>query len=619
MTRNGFEGIGADTTDKETGFSGKRYGFTVNIGGLAAIGYSTPRSKLSWQTLNLRTLDQQFLLGTGHEEPLGQAVAYNDQFSRTNLWQHQLKGEYLLTQKGMKLEWMGSYSVLDRQKPDNHVFVANYAGDGKNDPSQPVDFSISSAQSYLVDGALRSWSRAGEKNFNWKADLMVPFTFTAGNIVLTNSLKGGYAGWHKDRRFWVVNTSSGYNTGDYQPLTEYFEPSLHPQGMHISLDQFGDDMHKAASLHAGYLMLDNKIGKKWRLAWGVRAEYFNINAANALEDSLFANLNAGNPGGKVFDFSAIKKREPSWNFFPSANLVYTLGKAMNLRLAYSKSIIRPDLRELSYFREYDYELGGEYVSQTPVRSTTLHHYDFRYEWYPAAGEVISLSAFYKKMQYPMEIYKLGANRVYELRNNKSAENKGLEIEMRRSLAFTGIPVVKDLTVYGNFTWLRSKVIPMSLSYTLNQDTGKIIVVVPHEGYGKEEKRPQTGASNYMINAGLYYDTKYISATLSYNYVTNRMYRPETNYWESLFERPMQGLDAQLAVRLLNRKMQVTANLSNLLNSRSLVYTNFYANPEISNGRQAPSTRDLLYQKGTDRLEYESRPGRTYSINITYRF
>lgn len=616
MSRNGYEG---QTPDGElVAFTGNRYGFTTNVGALAGAGYQGNNSKISWQSIYLSTLDQQLVFGTGWHEPVGKAVGYYDLFTQTRLWQHQLKGEHLLDTKGMKLSWAGSYINMDKQKPDNHLFAANYADMDKDSPLEPVDFSITRAMSNIVDGALRTWSRAKEKNLSWNTDLAIPFHFNIGKAGFVNTVRTGYAGWSKQRSFWVVNTSSGYNTGSNQPLSEYFEPSLHPGGKAIELNQFGDDMNKTASLHAGYAMLDHKIANKWRLVWGLRAEYYNMNKVNQLLDSAFSSLNSGRGPSDQFDYSAMKNREPNWNFFPSANLTYSLTPKMNLRLAYAKSIIRPDLRELSFFKEYDFELGGVYQSISPVRSTIMQHYDFRYEWYPAAGEVISVSLFYKKLDYPMEIFKMGANREYELRNSKSAKNKGIEVEIRKSLAFTKIPVVKNITLYGNFTWLDATVVPMSIGYNLANE-GNIIKVESVEQLGDEEKRPQSGASNYMVNAGVYYDIRLLSLNVSYNYVTNRMYRPDLTYRESLFERPLQALDAQVSVNLLKQKMQVKLNAGNLLGSNNLVYRNFFSNPDISNGITPPSTKDLLYQKGEDVIDYEAAPGRTYGLSVSYRF
>lgn len=618
MGRNGYDGMDTATAER-AGFTGRRYGFTSNIGALAGVGYTTSKHKIAWQTIYLRTLDQQFVFGTGSNDPVGAAVGYFDLFTQTRLWQNQLRGEHLLNKKGMKLNWLGSYTLLDRQRPDNHIMNASYAGKGMDSPHQDIDFSISAGQSDLGDGALRSWSRAYEKNYNWNIDFTAPFKFNIKNIAFLNAFKTGYAGWSRDRFFWVFNTGNGYPTGNYQPLTEYFDSTLHT-GPVIRPDEFGDDVHKTARLHAGYAMMDNKIGNKLRLVWGVRAEYYNLNYVNVVLDSLFAHINqsrGGSTGMDKYDYSALLNREPNWNFFPSANITYSLIRNMNLRLAYAKSIIRPDLRESSYFMEYDFELGGIYWSQSPVRSTILHHYDIRYEWYPGPGETVSLSYFYKKMDYPMEIYKQSSNRIYELRNNKAAKNKGIEVEVRKTLAFTKLPVLRNITLYGNFTWLEGVVTPMTINYN-GIDTSNPLKVIPREEIGPDEKRPQSGASNYMVNAALYYDIKPLSFSLSYNYVSNRMFRPSQAYRESLFERPLEALDAQINFHLLKQKMQIRCNVGNLLNSKSLVYWNVYDNQDVLDGKRPPSVKETLYQKG-DAIDYEAKPGRTYSLTVSYRF
>ncbi|PSL29719.1 outer membrane receptor protein involved in Fe transport [Chitinophaga ginsengisoli] len=604
MTRDGFDG----------GFTGKRYGFVTNLGGLVGIGYKSERTRLNLQSIYIRTLDQQLLIGEGeHADPNGHLLGYYDLTTQTSLWQTQLKGEQALGKRGIKLKWLGSYVLLDKQKPDNHQFLATPIEDGKL-PSN--EFNIKSPFSGgISEGALRWWSRAYEKDYNWDLGLSAPFKFGGDKIQTDNTFKVGYSGWSKNRLFYVLNTGSkGFNSQDYPPLSQLFTPE---RGGEIYLSRFTDDFHRTAALHGIYAMLDNKINEKWRLVWGLRAEYFNLNKINSVLDSVFREINGSRGGNNQLDYSALLNREPNWHLFPSANLTYSVNPTMNLRLSYAKSIIRPDLRELSFFREYDFELGGAYESAL-VKSTTVQHFDFRYEWYPGPGEIISASLFYKNFQDPMEIYKQGDIRLYKLKNNKTAKNYGLEIEVRKTLAFTNVPVIKNVTLYGNFTALDSRVTPVDFDYN-KLDPNNPNKVLPTESVRREEKRPQTGASNYMVNAGFYYDIKPVSFSLVYNYVSNRMFRPAQYYSESLFERPIEALDAQLAIRMLKQKMQLRLNVSNLLNSYSIVYRNFYKDPAISNNEKDPSIKDLLYQKGEDRIDYQAKPGRTYSATLTYSF
>jgi len=611
MSRDGFAGQEDTPVADYAGYKGKRYGFTTNVGGLLGVGYRDARNRIGVQTMYLRSLDEQLVIGTGSAANGGIQLGYYDLATQTSLWQNLLKGEHTLGNHGLKFRWVGGFMRLDRQKPDNHQITTPFI---KSDSSSINEYSIQSAYSNAISsGALRWWSRALENNYTWEASLMLPVKV---NIV-DASIKAGYAGWSKDRTFYVLNIGTTFDNhgGYYQPLAQAFTPQ---NSVGFDISRFGDDFHRTASLHAVYGMVDAKIGDRLRLVGGLRAEYYNLNSVNGVLDSLFHYINQSRDPSQKFDYSELKNREPNWNFFPSVNLTYSLTSDMNLRLAYAKSIIRPDLRDLSFFREYDFELGGTYESQL-VRSTMAKHVDFRYEWYPGPGEVMSFSLFYKQFDYSMEIYAdEQSGGLYELRNNKNAKNYGLEVEVRKSLAFTGVPVIRNITLYGNFTSLASYVTPMKVNYN-SIDPSNPLKVTPLEQIGKKEKRPQTGASNYIVNAGVYYDVKPASFGLVYNYISNRMFRPDQAYQYSLFERPLESLDAQLAIRFYKQRGEIRLSVANLLNSVSLVYKNRYDDPAINDNSKAPSTKELLYKSGHDVIDYEAKPGRTFSTTISYKF
>jgi hypothetical protein len=223
----------------------------------------------------------------------------------------------------------------------------------------------------------------------------------------------------------------------------------------------------------------------------------------------------------------------------------------------------------------------------------------------------------------MEIFKEEANRLYTLKNSKSAINKGIEVEIRKSFAFTGLPVLQHLTAYGNFTRLFATVTPMQVNYRYQQEGDRYRQYIV-EISGAEEKRPQAGASNYMGNAGLFYDTKPVAVSLNYNYVSNRTYRMADIYATGLFERPLNALDGQVAVRVLKQKAEIKLNVGNILNGASLIYGNYYSDGNggrltTPKGNAMPTTKDLLYQKGLDYIDFEAKPGRTYSLSFSYHF
>jgi outer membrane receptor protein involved in Fe transport len=126
-------------------------------------------------------------------------------------------------------------------------------------------------------------------------------------------------------------------------------------------------------------------------------------------------------------------------------------------------VVRPDFRETSYFQLYDAYLDA-FISGWNVVSTRIKNYDLRYEWYPGTGEIISVSAFYKDFDKPLELVDMpvsggqGRSRFLRFQNQDRATNKGIEVEFRKSLSFIADKQwLRDLTIFGNGTFTKSKV------------------------------------------------------------------------------------------------------------------------------------------------------------------
>ncbi|WP_127125660.1 TonB-dependent receptor [Pseudoflavitalea rhizosphaerae] len=611
--RNGFDGNMINGNLDSAGLLGKQYGFITNIGALAGAGFSGKKIKLSWQNFYSRVLDQQLLTGTGkHADNARNALSmgFFENMQHSSLFQSQLRGEHAIGSKGIKINWMGSYIDLDRQRPDNHALWGEIQQtSGKRSELQIYNIidakgPTTSSAGDGVTGVLRSWSRVKEKNYAWDASVQVPFTWKQTK----NIFKAGTAGWYKERNFYVIRSGHGASdAGVYPFIGNLFTPEFDHKA---NIASYGDEFRKKVPLYAGYGMFDNRIGSKLRLVWGLRAEFFDMDKVN----DQIREIARQYPDK---DASSLHNREKNWQFFPSANLTYSLTPQMNLRLAFSKSIIRPDLRDLSFFEEYDFELGGMYIGGL-VRSTILHNYDFRYEWYPGPGEVISASLFYKNFKYPMEIYQQAGNRVFELKNNYDSRNYGIELEVRKTLAFTDLPVIRNITLYGNFTYMNARVRQMVETASLNPAGDTIII---KREVKPEEKRPLSGQSNYTYNAGIFYDHKFMGLSLTYNRTTNRVFRPAVAYFDSYFERPIEALDFQVSGYFLQKKLEVRLSVSNLLDSYNVVYQKVLTAEEAEKAikNELPDKNYLFDKNGNDIINLLNKPGRTYSISLNYSF
>lgn len=611
--RNGFDAKMTDGDMDTVGLQGKQYGFSTNIGVLTGAGYSGKKFKLSWQNFYSRVLDQQLLTGTGrHADNSNNALSlgFFDNVQQSALFQTQLKGEHAIGNNGIKVNWMGSFIDLDRQRPDNHALWGEIRSSSSK-RQEPDIYNIifpagptTSSASDGVTGVLRSWSQVKEKNYAWEASVQIPFKWN----ITKNIFKAGTAGWYKNRQFYVLRSGHGASDeGVYPFIGNLFTPEFNHKA---NIATYGDEFSRKVPLYAGYGMFDNRFGSKLRLVWGLRAEYFDMDKVNDQIREIAKRYPDKDP-------TALFSREKKWQFFPSANLTYSLTPQMNFRLAFSKSIIRPDLRDLSFFEEYDFELGGMYIGGL-VRSTILHNYDFRYEWYPGPGEVLSASLFYKYFKYPMEIYQQSGNRIFELKNNYDSKNYGVELEVRKSLAFTDIPIIKDIVLYGNFTYMNAKVRQMVETASLNEASDSIIIKTEIK---PEEKRPLSGQSNYTCNAGAFYDNKFMGVSLTYNRTTNRVFRPTVAYFESYFEKPIEALDCQVSGYFMKRHLEVRLSVSNLLDSYSVIYQKVFTRENIdrATNNDLPNSAYLFDKNGNDIINFLNKPGRTYSITLNYNF
>ena len=134
------------------------------------------------------------------------------------------------------------------------------------------------------------------------------------------------------------------------------------------------------------------------------------------------------------------------DLFPSVNATYKLTDKQQFRLAYGKSVNRPEFRELSTSVYYDFDLGSNVEGDPSLKPSYIHNIDFRYEWYPSNGESVSVALFYKHFDSPIEwTYTVagGTDLVYSNKNAKAANNYGVEVDLRKNLDFIGLP---------NFSW-----------------------------------------------------------------------------------------------------------------------------------------------------------------------
>ncbi|WP_432327970.1 TonB-dependent receptor domain-containing protein [Mucilaginibacter sp. P25] len=142
---------------------------------------------------------------------------------------------------------------------------------------------------------------------------------------------------------------------------------------------------------------------------------------------------------------------------PSGNLTYSLSEKVNLRAAYFRSVNRPEFRELASFRYFDYQTNFIVSGNPDLQRSIIDNADLRFEYYPSGGEIISVSAFYKKFKNPIEQINQG-NDILTYQNALNAKDFGFEAEMRKKLNFIAEgSFLNDVTFYVNASYINAKV------------------------------------------------------------------------------------------------------------------------------------------------------------------
>lgn len=284
------------------------------------------------------------------------------------------------------------------------------------------------------------------------------------------------------------------------------------------------------------------------------------------------------------------------DLFPSLNATYKLNEKQQLRLAYGKSVNRPEFRELSTSVYYDFDLGSDVMGNSGLKAAYIQNVDLRYEWYPDNGEQISVALFYKHFKNPIEwTYTMsgGTDPIYSYINAKGADNYGIEVDIRKNLDFIGM---KNFSLSFNGALIKSKV--QFAAGTNNID------------------RPMQGQSPYLINTGLFYNNteKGWNAAILYNRIGKRIIGVGNRYGSSSegdarnipnsYEMPRNSIDLSASKKFGN--LEIKAAIRDLLAER---YYFKQFEDVVVNGQA----------RTIEEITRSYKPGRSYNLTIGYSF
>lgn len=612
-----------DSTGYAANGPGRSYRFNSTSGAIANIGFQNDRLRLGLKNMYTRVYNDFYneseRLVYGDLSTSLPMIRQQYQLPESmSLRQHKLEVSYQVAPK-YQLDASASVNFIEQRIVDERKLQhrATALLDGKHYFHTPNLYLASSAGvSNNVRSDSRMWTNVDETDYNWASSLTRSFGKSG---VFSTQVKAGYMGWHKHRKasvFRMLPMTAGktlIETPYDVILSEDRIGAGEGQAFYWAENINGPIFDGAMSNHAFYAMADQKLRDKLRLVYGLRAEYYNL--SNRQED--YIKRRFGSIPGYLKLFSTTGEKD--WRLLPSVNLIYSLTPQMNIRASYSRTAIRPDFRETSYFGFYDPELDAN-ISGRQLVSTLVDNIDLRYEWYPGPGEIISVSAFYKYMDKPTELVANSQlSGQYAFQNQHSAVNQGLELEIRKSFGFLpGKKWLQDLFIFGNGTLVKSKVEVMSFPIVEMVDGEEVTISKRLPG----QSRPLLGQSPWILNAGLAYWGESFGATASYSQRGYRTNIPADVPNAVEYEIAPRGLDFQLYLRFFKKAAELKLNAANLLNEWNIYYTNARAyEQDPADGSKWLRVRgnDDYNKQDGDVIKFRSRSGRRFSMSLTYNF
>lgn len=428
-------------------------------------------------------------------------------------------------------------------------------------------------------------TRAKDENITAKFNIGVPYKIGANDGLIKFGAKARF----KDKQY-TVQQNTFANLGGVPNLDQFEGKSLKdeffkgrydlgiPMGINKlityfnanpsqfelqvedkAIDQALEAFTAEEDVVAGYLMGRQQL-KKLMILGGVRYERTKV-SYNSSDVVINENgdLEAIVPvaGSSSYDF-----------VLPQLHLKYELSPLSNLRAALTWSYARPNFSEIIPAQEINREDGVANAGNASLQPVSAINYDLMYERYFGSVGIVSAGLFHKQLDdfiyrrilfnstYPLVGTPIATGiDITQAQNGNSAKISGVELALQRRLNF--IPLLKDFSVYLNYTYTRSNAQIQSRSAS----SGNAQAV-------EEIRLP--GQSESVGNASLAYEGKRFSLRTSMNFNGSFLSEVGGTKESDIYVKKRIQLDASGSVNI-NKRIKFFAEVLNITNQPLEVY------------------------------------------------
>lgn len=266
---------------------------------------------------------------------------------------------------------------------------------------------------------------------------------------------------------------------------------------------------------------------------------------------------------------------------PAATLTWKFGagRAQQVRVSASKTIARPQFRELIGQAFYDPESNRTFRGNPLLSDSRFLNAEARYEWYFAPEQRFSVAGFYKRIDDPIEVHTSFSDNtpISSFANAPQARLYGAELELQKHFALSGLDESQG-GLLNQFMAARRVVFTGSYTYTDSRIRVRPQDMVEYYTPGQQRWSASTffrdgsrltGQSDHLLNLqlGLERPDRLSQATLLFSYASDRVTSRGAvgAGMPDIFESPGTKLDLVLrqGANLLGRDLELKLEARNL--------------------------------------------------------
>ncbi len=548
-----------DLSQKELDFTRVITDNRIVVNGLVGFGIEAGEQKVRWTNLFIRDTLKQARLGVGTRQttsPTATLMQQDTAWFERQLVDSQLVGEFKLS-PDVNLSFRVAYANSKREAPDEFSFEY-YRSNIASDPYGKL--FINRLNNGQQGSAEVSYSYLNEDLWAGGLDLSVKVT---PDITTTFGYAYSETTRRTERRDFQFVAPGGTPIApalfrpDFllQPdVIDFYNIAL------IDTNEANPVFDARLLNNAFYGQMQAFITPEISLNIGVRYEI----AKQTVEPV------------QVFSTPTASLASTSLNksyWLPAATLTWDINDQMKFRLSGSKTIARPQFRELIFQNYYDTDSNRLFRGNPFLTDSQLYNAEARYEWYFDRDQRFTVAGFFKRLDKPIESFSSFDDNsvITSFANAPKADLYGAEIETQKYFDLSGLGEAgffstRRAVVIANYTYTQSKISV--------KDGDRVSVFNSNATQANEFFRngsPLTGQSDHLVNLQLgLEDTERLSQqTILLTYASERVTSRGASGQPDIKEKPGFQLDfvAREGFTVWGKEAELKFEARNLTNTK----------------------------------------------------